>query len=35
MARHDREVLAMRYLEQMETHEIATVLGITEGASAS
>jgi RNA polymerase sigma-70 factor (ECF subfamily) len=28
----DREILVMRHLEQMETAEIAAVLGITEGA---
>jgi RNA polymerase sigma-70 factor (ECF subfamily) len=28
----DREVLVMRHLEQMETYEIATVLGISAGA---
>ena len=29
---HDREVLVMRHLEQMETDEIAAVLGISAGA---
>jgi RNA polymerase sigma-70 factor, ECF subfamily len=28
----DREVLAMRYLEQLSTREIAAALGVTEGA---
>jgi RNA polymerase sigma-70 factor (ECF subfamily) len=28
----DREVLVLRYLEQLSTREIATVLGLTEGA---
>jgi RNA polymerase sigma-70 factor (ECF subfamily) len=29
----DRELLALRHLEQMALAEIATVLGITEGAA--
>jgi RNA polymerase sigma-70 factor (ECF subfamily) len=29
---HDREVLVLRYLEQLTTKEIAAVLGITEAA---
>jgi RNA polymerase sigma-70 factor (ECF subfamily) len=32
LAEQDREVLAMRHLEQLTTREIAAVLGITEGA---
>jgi RNA polymerase sigma-70 factor (ECF subfamily) len=32
LAPRDREVLAMRYLEQLAMSEIAAVLGITEGA---
>lgn len=32
LAPHDREVLVMRHLEQMETREIAAVLGIGENA---
>jgi RNA polymerase sigma-70 factor (ECF subfamily) len=32
LAEHDREVLVLRYLEQMSTAEIAAVLGITAGA---
>ena len=32
LAERDREVLVMRYLEQLSTREIAAVLGIAEGA---
>jgi RNA polymerase sigma-70 factor, ECF subfamily len=32
LGEHDREVLALRYLEQMATAEIAAVLGLGEGA---
>jgi RNA polymerase sigma-70 factor, ECF subfamily len=32
LAEQDREVLVLRHLEQLATHEIAAVLGITEGA---
>src|SRR5262249_17352531 len=32
LAERDREVLVMRYLEQLSTREIAVVLGIAEGA---
>jgi RNA polymerase sigma-70 factor (ECF subfamily) len=32
LAERDREVLVMRYVEQLSTHEIAAVLGIAEGA---
>ena len=32
LAPRDREILVMRHLEQMETPEIAAVLGISEGA---
>ena len=32
LAERDREILVMRYLEQLSTHEIAAVLQISEGA---
>jgi RNA polymerase sigma-70 factor, ECF subfamily len=32
LGERDREVLVMRYLEQLSTREMATVLGISEGA---
>jgi len=32
LEQHDREVLILRYLEQLETREIAAALGIREGA---
>jgi RNA polymerase sigma-70 factor (ECF subfamily) len=35
MAEHDREILVMRYLEQLSVGEIAAVLGLSEGAVKS
>lgn len=32
LAENDREVLVLRHLEQLTTHEIATILGLTESA---
>jgi RNA polymerase sigma-70 factor, ECF subfamily len=35
MADHDREILVMRYLEQLNVGEIAAILGLSEGAVKS
>jgi RNA polymerase sigma-70 factor (ECF subfamily) len=35
LAEHDREILVMRYLEQLSTSEISAVLGIAEGTIKS